>query len=100
VNALPAAWLQPPQTGELSDSIADCDRRLRGYALAEGFDIVHTGDSVTFHGEETRNWSHLEDRVERDREGTIISKRQREGTLVSQVPGVFLGNHKAVLQLH
>jgi hypothetical protein len=45
VNALPAAWLQLPQTGEVFDSIRDCERRLRGYALAEGFNIVHTGGS-------------------------------------------------------
>jgi hypothetical protein len=40
VNALLAAYLLPLQSGEIFNSIPDCERRLRGYALAEGFDIV------------------------------------------------------------
>ena len=40
VNALPAAYLLPLQSGEIFDSIPYCERRLRGYALAEGFNIV------------------------------------------------------------
>jgi hypothetical protein len=42
VNALPSAWLLQPTTGDVFDSIEHC-RRLQGYALAEGFDVVQTG---------------------------------------------------------
>jgi hypothetical protein len=34
VNALPAAWLHPPQSGEVFDNLEHCNERLRGYALA------------------------------------------------------------------
>jgi hypothetical protein len=40
VNALPPEWLLPPHTGEIFDSIDYCKRRLKGYALTEGFDVV------------------------------------------------------------
>jgi hypothetical protein len=43
VNALPASYLLPPATGEVFTSIFDCERRLHGYRLAEGFDVVATG---------------------------------------------------------
>jgi len=43
VNTLPSAWLLQPTTGEVFDSIEHCRRRLQGYALAEGFDVVQTG---------------------------------------------------------
>ena len=45
VNALPPAWLLQPITGEVFDSIDHCNRRLQGYALAEGFEVVRTGGS-------------------------------------------------------
>jgi hypothetical protein len=95
VNSLPTAWLLPPQTGEIFDTLADCERRLRGYCLAEGSDLVQTGGGTrvapgarfacVYHGKETRNWRKLEDHVERDGEGQITSKRQRELTLASQL---------------
>jgi hypothetical protein len=85
----------PLQSGEIFNSIHDCERRLRGYALAEGFDIVQTGGGKKsqagarwqcyYHGVATKNWRHLEDHVERDEEGKITSKRQREGTMVGQL---------------
>ena len=40
VNALPPAWLLQPTTGDVFDSIEHCRRRLQGYALAEGFEVV------------------------------------------------------------
>ena len=43
MNALPAPYLLPPVTGEVFVSIEACEQRLRGFALAEGFDIAHTG---------------------------------------------------------
>jgi hypothetical protein len=71
-----------------------CRRRLQGYALAEGFDVVQTGGGTkkvpgarfacSKHGEPTRNWRKLESHVERDEDGTITTVRQREETLVSQ----------------
>ena len=93
VNALPPAWLLPPATGELFDSIEHCRRRLQGYALAEGFDVVQIGGGIKKalaarfeclrHGEFIRNWRKLESHVECDEEGTITIVRQRENTLVS-----------------
>jgi hypothetical protein len=43
VNALPSSYLLLPRTGELFDSLDTCNSRLRGYALAEGFDTVKHG---------------------------------------------------------
>ena len=43
VNLLPPAWLLPPQSGEVFDSLDHCNRRLRGHALTEGFDIIRKG---------------------------------------------------------
>ena len=40
VNALPPTWLLQLTTGEVFDSIEHCRRRLQGYALAEGFEVV------------------------------------------------------------
>jgi hypothetical protein len=95
INALPAAYLLPPQTGEIFDSIASCERRIRGYSMAQGFDIVFTGGGTRvasgarfeccYHGDTTRNWRHLEDHVEKDEEGKVTSERQREGITVSQL---------------
>jgi hypothetical protein len=42
VNTLPPSWLLKPSSGEIHDSLEGCNRRLRGYALAEGFDIGMT----------------------------------------------------------
>ena len=43
VNAFPAAYLLPPQSGEIFDSISYYEYRLRAYAIAQGFDIASTG---------------------------------------------------------
>jgi hypothetical protein len=43
VNALPAPYLLPPVIGEVFASVEACEQRLRGFALAEGFDIVRAG---------------------------------------------------------
>jgi hypothetical protein len=95
VNAFPASYLLPPCSGELFDSLDACNRRLRGYALAEGFDIVRKGGGTKanpsyrfrciHHGVETRNDRKLEDCVERDSEGKISSKRKKESTNVRQL---------------
>ena len=41
VNTYPPAWLLHSQLDELFDNLDHCNRRLRGYSFAEGFDIVH-----------------------------------------------------------
>ena len=43
VNALPSSYLLLFIIGEIFTSIEACEQRLRGFALAEGFDIAHTG---------------------------------------------------------
>ena len=88
VNTLPPSYLLPPCSGERYQGLEDCNRRLRGYALAEGFDIVRQGGGTKanpsyrfkclFHGSNTQNHRKLEDRVEKDSEGQITSKRRRE----------------------
>jgi hypothetical protein len=40
VNLLPPSWLLPSQSGEIFNSLNHSNRRLRGYAFAEEFDIV------------------------------------------------------------
>jgi hypothetical protein len=40
VNRCPPAWRLPPQSDEFFGDLDHCNRRLRLYALAEGFDIV------------------------------------------------------------
>src|SRR6266849_2010452 len=95
VNALPAAYLLPPQSGEIFDNIPHYKRRLRGYSLAKGFDIVQTGGGkrsqpgarweCCYHSNETKNWRHLEDHVECNKKGQIISKCQRKNTIISKL---------------
>jgi hypothetical protein len=95
VRALPPAYLLPPCSGEIFEGLEACNRRLRGYALAEGFDIVRKGGGTKanpsyrfrciFHGTTTQNNRKLEEFVEKDSDGKIVSKRQREATSVRQL---------------
>jgi len=95
VNALPPSYLLEPSSGELFEGLEECNRRLRGYALAEGFDIVRHGGGTKalpsyrfkciFHGSTTQNHRKLEDYVERDSEGKITSRSQREAANVRQL---------------
>ena len=94
INALPAEWLQTPRTGEYFDSLLEAERRLRGFSLAEGFDVVKNGGGTKavpgarfnciFYGEKTKNWRKLPERVQRDEEGQVLLGRQREHTNVRQ----------------
>ena len=62
----PSSYLLSPVTGEIFTSIEACEQRLRGFALAEGFDIAHTEGGnkrisdgrwqCGYHGKETRTW--------------------------------------------
>jgi hypothetical protein len=95
INALPPSYLLLPSSGELFDSLDDCTDRLRGFTLAEGFDLARTGGGnkkvpgcrykCVFHGSSTKNHRKLEDHVERDEEGKIVNKRQRDATSVRQL---------------
>jgi MULE transposase domain len=94
-NSFPVPWLLAPRTGEVFDNLEHCNRRLRAWAFVEGFDIVRNGGGTAanpsyrfrciFHGIVTKNNRKLEDRVERDEEGRIASKRQREATSARQL---------------
>ena len=87
VNAYPVAFLSLPTSGEIFESIEECERRLIAYSLSQGFDIVRTSGGqqrnpgvtwqCVFHGEGTRNWRNLEKEVVKDEEGNIVSRRQR-----------------------
>src|ERR1700733_15057914 len=95
VNALPSSYLLAFVTGEAFASTKACEQRLRGFALAEGFDIAHTGGGnkrvpggrwqCGHYGKETWNWRKLEDRVEVNEEGSITSGRKRDGITVGQL---------------
>lgn len=88
VNALPVDWLEAPSTGETFDCSEKCERRLHGYALSQGFEVVRCGGGTqttptlrfrcTFHGNKTLNTRHLEEAVIRDEDGAILSKRKEE----------------------
>ena len=92
INGSPTTWLVPPTTGEVFETLIEAERRLRGFSLAEGFDIVRTAGGTKsvpgsvfqciHHGQKTANKRHLEERVTRDSENTIISNRKRESTAV------------------
>lgn len=81
-------------SGTLSN-LEHCNRRLRAFALATGFDIVRKGGGTKalpswrffciYHGTETRNDRKLEARVEIDEEDNITSKRQHDSTNVQQL---------------
>jgi hypothetical protein len=43
VNVLPSFYFLPPRLNELFDNLNVCNNRLRGYVLAEDFDIVKHG---------------------------------------------------------
>jgi hypothetical protein len=108
VNSLPSLYFLPPRSGQLFESLDSCKRRLRGFALAGGFDIVRKGGGTKanpsyrfrciFHGSETRNDRKLEVIVQRDSEGTITSRRQgchkRTTTAVYVVSALFLQEYR------
>ena len=88
-------WLLQPQSGEVFHSLDYYNCRLRGYSLAQGFDIIRKGGGsksnpswgffCIHHGRKTQNTRRLEDKVERDNEGIITSRRQRENTNIGQL---------------
>ena len=94
-NLIPPEWLLPPRTGDVFDNLEHCNRRMRAWAFTQGFDIVRNGGGTKanpsyrfrclYHGNTTRNQRKLEDHVERDEEGRITSRRQKEATNVRQL---------------
>jgi hypothetical protein len=91
----PAKWLIEPQADEVFESADDCQRRLQGFALSVGFAVVRVSGSMKqqrprfqfkciHHGVETANKRGLEEHVERDTDGNIVSRRKQEGTSVQQ----------------
>jgi hypothetical protein len=96
VNALPSSYLLPPQTGEIFDSLDDCNSRQPRLFASRGFRHCQArGDTkanpsyrfkCTFHGITTQNNRELGDGVERDSERKIVNKRQKDATNVRQLP--------------
>jgi hypothetical protein len=94
-NSLPASWHDHPFVGELFDSTDHCYTRLQAFAFLSGFAIVKGKGNggpndlrarykCIHHGKETTNWRGLEDSVEKDEHGNIISQRKRQGTFVKK----------------
>lgn len=94
VNAHPPAYLLAPVSGEVFASPEEGESRLAAYSLSHGFDIVKTGTGAklfpshhftcVFHGQETRNYRRLEEHVEKDADGVVITQRKRDLTVVRQ----------------
>jgi hypothetical protein len=88
VRALPAAWLLPPATGERFEGRDHCLKRLNGYGLYEGFAVVsgRVWKETTLrwqflckmHGSVTANKRSLEARKATDKEGNLMTDRQRD----------------------
>ena len=86
VNALSVAWLLEPETGEEFDDLDYCNCRMRGHALANGYDIVRKGGDTKanpiyrfryiFHRTETKNSRKLKDYIEYNNKRKITTKRQ------------------------
>jgi hypothetical protein len=87
IESFDSSWLLPPHEGEVFQIAKDCLCRLQGYALSRGFAVVTTTSkksraqfSCIHHGIETKNWRELENHVDKDTEGNILSRRKKEAT--------------------
>jgi hypothetical protein len=88
-------WRLAPQNGEIFDSLEVFEDRIRAWSFCDGFDVVRSGGGLRgapgarfqckHHPVETRNDRHLEERVEKDDEDKITSRRQRNNTLVGRL---------------
>src|SRR5437667_4773061 len=88
VRALPPAWLLPPATGERFESRDHCLKRLNGYGLYEGFAVVsgRVWKGITprwqflckMHGGATANKRGLEAHKAKNKEGNLVTDRQRD----------------------
>jgi hypothetical protein len=87
VESFDSSWLLPPQKGEVFQTAKDCLRRLQRYTLSRGFAVMTTTSKKSraqfaciHHGTETKNWRDLEDHVDKDAEGNVVSRRKKEAT--------------------
>ena len=85
IAAIPEPWLLAPKSGEVFESKEMCKKRLQAFVLAQGFAVVvgrSDKDRSIFYcihySAKTRNNRGLEPRVVKDREGQIMSERQRD----------------------
>src|SRR5271155_3711956 len=93
-NSLPTSWRTEPFAGDVFDSPDHAFGRLQGYAFLNGFAVVKwrstKADSsdpraryrCIHHGDESKNWRELEQHIERDDAGNILSQRKREDTFL------------------
>src|SRR2546421_6336438 len=87
IEAVDSAWLLPPQQGEIFETAKECMRRLQAYALSKGFAVViitsnpkRARFACIYHGSEARNWRGLEDHIEKDDKGAVVSRQKRDNT--------------------
>jgi hypothetical protein len=79
----PPAYFTAPII-DTHDPSEECERRLHGYALSQGYEVVRSGGGTQatptlrfrciFHGNKTLNTRQLEETVIRDEDGAILSK--------------------------
>jgi hypothetical protein len=85
INAFPPVWLLLPYTGEIFNSLEYCNRRLKAFSLAEGFNVIRKGSgtkvnpayrfSYYYYKTKTQNNRKLENSIKYDEEGRITSNR-------------------------
>lgn len=84
VRALPSAFLEEPTNSEVFDNVELYQERLQGFALSQGFTIVLISGSMKqahprfyfkyiYYGNSTRNIRNLEEHVQRNKKGDIIT---------------------------
>jgi MULE transposase domain len=95
VLALPPSFLIPPAKGEMFEGKDDCLKRLQGYALSTGFAVVQSSGGrgsepprfqfrCIHHGVETHNSRELEENVEYNNKGEIVTQRRQQATATQQ----------------
>lgn len=85
VDSHPEAYHRPPIDGEWYDSKTQLRQRLDVFAITNGFATAVKSSTHQYivvqcvhHDSESRNYHKLEEHVEKDQAGRIISRRQRE----------------------
>jgi MULE transposase domain len=95
VGKLPPAFLLEPVRGEVFETKEDCLKRLQGHALSVGFAVVLKSGSLKserprfqfrciHHGTKTLNTRGLEEDVEYNIDGEIVSQRKQQATATQQ----------------
>jgi MULE transposase domain len=93
--SMPVAWRIRPRTDETFNSVEAFKERIVGWSFCEGFWPEESGGGTPqvpsmrlkckHHSAKTRNYRGLEDRVEKDDQGVVISDRKRENTGAGQL---------------